>query len=130
MEAMMGRRHFMIGLIAGTACFTGAIWVGLELREVTIAASERLNAMSVDEMAQAMSSIHRTNKVALWHYVLMIGFTIVGLLVSGATLIAWWGSRNAVRHPANDNPRGRRFARLPRRSSSSMQVDGKRYLIR
>lgn len=126
----MGRRHFMIGLIVGVACFTAAIWVGLELREMTIATSDRLNAMPVNELAQAMSSIHRTNQAVLWHYVLMIGFTIVGLLVSGTTLIAWWGSRNAVRHPANDNPRDPRIARLPQRSSSSMQVDGKRYLIR
>lgn len=107
----MGRRHFMIGLIAGIACFTGAIWVGLELREMTIAASERLNAMPVDELAQAMSSAHRTNQAVLWHYVLMIGFTIIGLLVSGTTLIACWESRNAGRHPANDNPRDPRIAR-------------------
>lgn len=126
----MERRHFMMGLIAGIACFTAAIWVGLELREMTVAASERLNAVPVDEMAQAMSSIHRTNQVALWHYVLMIGFTIVGLLVSGAVMIAWWGARNTVRHPANDNPRDPRIARRPQRSSSSMQVDGRRYLIR
>ncbi|MEP9379071.1 hypothetical protein ABLE91_20325 [Aquabacter sp. CN5-332] len=121
----------MIGLIVGVACFTVAIWVGLELREMTIVASERLNAVPVNELAQAIPGIHRTNQAVLWHYILMIGFTIVGLLVSGAALIAWWGSRNAVRHPANDNPRNRAgIAPFPQRSSSSMQINGKRYLIR
>lgn len=127
----MGRRHFMIGLIAGIACFTAAIWVGLELREITIAASERLNAVPVDELAQAMSSIHRTNQVVLWHYVLVIGFTIIGLLVSGTALIAWWGSRIAARHSGDNAPRERPgIAPFSRRNSSSMQINGKRYLIR
>ncbi|MFG1423150.1 hypothetical protein [Roseixanthobacter liquoris] len=121
----------MIGLLAGIACFSAVIRVGLELREMMIAASGRLNAVPVNALAQAIPSIHRTNQAVLWHYVLMIGFTIVGLLVSGAALIAWWGSRIAVRHPEEDDPRERPgIAPFPRRNSLPMEINGKRYLIR
>lgn len=127
----MERRHLMIGLIAGIACFTAAIWTGLDLREMTIVASERLNAMPVDELARAMSSIHRTNQAVLWHYILVIGFTIVGFLVSGIVLIAWWGSRIVARHPVGHDPSERSgITPSPQRSSSSMQIGGKRYLVR
>ncbi|OYX15550.1 MAG: hypothetical protein B7Z15_00030 [Rhizobiales bacterium 32-66-8] len=127
----MERPHLMIGLIAGIACFTAAIWTGLDLREMTIGASERLNAMPVDELARAMSGFHRTNQVVLWHYVPMIGFTVAGIVVSGIVLIAWWGSRIVARHPVGHDPKDRSgIAPPPQRSSKSMQIGGKRYLVR
>lgn len=127
----MERRHLMIGLFAGIACFLAAVWLGFEVREMTIAASERLHAVRVDELARAMSSVHQTNQAVLWHYVLIIGLTVAGFLMSGIALIAWWGSRIVARDAVGDVLEGPpRIASFPHRSSSSMQVGGKRYFVR
>lgn len=128
----MERRHLMIGLIAGMACFVTAIWTGLELREMMIVASERLPATQVDELAQGISSIHLANQALLWRCVLMIGFTVAGFLVSGIVLIAWCGMRIVAQQSGGDDLRGRSGTPLvpKRRSSRSMQIGGKRYLLR